>query len=300
MMRLVLSALLLLAFTCPALAQQRGQRPTIERNITYATLDNGTDMKLDLILPADIGDGEDAPPLVVWVHGGAWMMGHRWPCPLTFLTDHGFAVASISYRFAQVAQFPAQLHDCKAAIRFLRANAGEYGYDPDHIGVAGGSAGGHLAALLGTTGNAPETEGTLGEYTDTSSEVQAVYNLFGPVNLIDMDEDIPNDNELAPFSPITLLLGADPDDRPDLADAANPATFIDADDPPFMILHGTRDPLVPMAQSEYLNEKLDDAGVENDLVVVDGGGHGTWHFGTEERRDEMIAFFEAHLMGGDE
>jgi len=297
MTRHLLAALLLLAITSPALAQ-RGQRPVTENNITYATLDNDQAMMLDLYLPRDLDEANAAPPLVVWVHGGAWMMGHRRPCPLTFLTEHGFAVASVSYRFAQQATFPAQLHDCKAAVRYLRANAAEYGYDAERIGVAGGSAGGHLAALLGTTGNAPETHGELGEHTDTSPAVQAVYDLFGPTDLAAMDEDIPNadENELAAFSPITLLLGADPDDRPDLAAAADPGHFVDADDPPFMIVHGTRDPLVPLSQSEYLAEKLDDADVENDLVVVEGGGHGGWHFQTEERKDEMVAFFTEHLV----
>ena len=291
----------LLAAACPALAQRgrdQPRQPQGERNITYATLDNDHEMQLDLYFPADIEDAEQAPALVVWVHGGAWMMGHRRPCPLTFLTEHGFAVASVSYRFAQAAQYPAQLHDCKAAIRYLRANADAYGYDADRIGVAGGSAGGHLAALLGTTGNAPETEGELGEHTDTSSAVQAVYDLFGPTDLAAMDEDIPNadENELAAFSPITLLLGADPDDRPDLAAAADPATYIDADDPPFIILQGTRDPLVPLSQSEYLAEKLEAADVEHRLVVVQNGGHGGWHFQTKDRIDEMIAFFTEHLI----
>lgn len=297
MRRLLIFALLMTA-ALPVLAAET-QAMRVDRNITYATLEDDTEMQLDLYLPA-VGD---EAPLVVWVHGGGWMMGNRWPCPLAFLADQGYAVASISYRFAQQATFPAQLHDCKAAIRFLRANAADLGYNADRIGVIGASAGGHLAALLGTTGNDPDTEGDLGEFVGTSSAVQAVYDLFGPTDLADLDEDIPDgeENTLAAFSPITLLLGADPDDRPDLAAAADPAHYADADDPPFLIVHGTKDPLVPLRQSEYLSEKLEEAGVEQRLVVIEDGGHGTWHYQTEERIAELLGFLAEHLAeAGDE
>jgi acetyl esterase/lipase len=296
MRRLLVSALLIAA-ALPTLAAER-EAMRIDRNITFATLEDGREMMLDLYRPAEDTDG----PLVVWVHGGGWMMGNRWPCPVAFLADHGYAVASISYRYAQQATFPAQLHDCKAAIRFLRANADDYGYNADRIGVIGASAGGHLAALLGTTGNDPDTEGDLGDHPDTSSAVQAVYDLFGPTDLADLDEDIPDDEEntLAAFSPITLLLGADPDDRPDLAAAADPAHYADADDPPFLIIHGTNDPLVPLRQSEYLAEKLEAVGVEHRLVVIEEGGHGGWHYQTEERIAELLVFLGEHLVEGDE
>ncbi len=296
MRRLLVSALLIAA-ALPALAAER-EAMRVDRNITFATLEDDREMQLDLYRPAEATDA----PLVVWVHGGGWMMGNRWPCPVAFLADHGYTVASISYRFAQQATYPAQLHDCKAAIRFLRANADDYGYNADRIGVIGASAGGHLAALLGTTGNDPDTEGDLGDHPDTSSAVQAVYDLFGPTDLADLDEDIPDDEEntLAAFSPITLLLGADPDDRPDLAAAADPAHYADADDPPFLIVHGTNDPLVPLRQSEYLAEKLEAVGVEHRLVVIEDGGHGGWHYQTEERIAELLVFLGEHLVEADE
>ncbi|MFI4860866.1 MAG: alpha/beta hydrolase fold domain-containing protein [Phycisphaerales bacterium JB063] len=303
MKRTFFAALLALACTLPTVAQVRQQqRRQTDRHIVYATLEDGTEMKLDLYRPiASDDEATDATPpkLVVWVHGGAWMMGNRWPCPMTFLTDHGYAVASVSYRFSNVAQFPAQLDDCKAAVRFLRANAEHYGYDADHIGVIGASAGGHLAALLGTTGNDPDTEGELGEHLDVSSEVQAVYDLFGPTDLEALSAEIPEESGLAAHSPIALLLGGDPRLHPDLAQAADPVTYLDADDPPVMIAHGTRDPLVPLAQSEYFANALEDAGIEHELIVVQGGGHGGAHFQTPEMIAQLIAFFDEHLVDAD-
>ncbi|MEM9345716.1 MAG: alpha/beta hydrolase [Planctomycetota bacterium] len=262
----------------------------VQRGIVYATVDD-RELKLDLYLPDEVDDA----PLVVWVHGGAWMMGSRYPCPVRYLTEEGFAVASVSYRFAQHAVFPAQLHDCKAAIRYLRANAEAYGYDAERIGVAGASAGGHLVSLLGTTGNAEKTHGEVGEHDDVSSEVHAVYNLFGPTDLLALDEGFDREGERNRNNPIVQLLGADPDDEPVLAKAADPATFIDKDDPPMLIVHGTRDRLVPLSQSEYLAEKLEDAGVEHRFEVIEGAGHGGREFRTKERRGQVIAFFSKHL-----
>ncbi|MEM9414306.1 MAG: alpha/beta hydrolase [Planctomycetota bacterium] len=295
----ILAVLLALACSMPAVAQNRRDRPQTDRHIVYATLDDGTEMKLDLYRPQGINEDTpeaDRPKLIVWIHGGAWMMGNRWPCPMTFLTEHGYTVASVSYRFSNVAQYPAQLHDCKAAIRFLRASADQYGYNADRIGVIGASAGGHLAALLGTTGNDPDTEGELGEHLETSSAVHAVYDLFGPTDLEALSAEIPEESGLAAHSPIAMLLGADPRERPDLADAADPVTYLDAEDPPVMIAHGTRDPLVPLAQSEYFAEALEDAGVEHELVIVEGGGHGSRHFHTPEMIAQLIAFFDENLV----
>ena len=284
-MRRFIFVLLLLCFCIPTNAQADDR---VQRGIVYATVDDRR-LKLDLYLPEEADDA----PLVVWVHGGAWVMGSRYPCPMRFLTDEGFAVASVSYRFATQAVFPAQLHDCKAAVRYLRANAEGYGYNADRIGVAGGSAGGHLVALLGTTSNDDKTHGEVGEHDDVSSAVHAVYNLFGPTDLINLDDD----SEKAKGRPnaIAILLGTDPDDEPDLAKAADPATFIDKDDPPMLIVHGTKDRVVPLSQSEYLAEKLKASEVEHRLVVLEGAGHGGRAFRTKERREEAAAFFAKHL-----
>ena len=260
----------------------------IQRGITYATIDD-RELKLDLYLPTEVDDA----PLVVWVHGGAWVMGNRYPCPLRYLTEEGFAVASVTYRFAHQAVFPAQLHDCKAAVRFLRAHAEKYGYNAQRIGVAGASAGGHLVSLLGTTGNDEKTHGEVGDFDEESSAVHAVYNLFGPADLINLDDD--SERAKVRRNPIAILLGADPDDEPELARAADPATYIDKRDPPILIVHGTKDRVVPLSQSEYLAEKLEAAGVDHRLEIIEGAGHGGRAFRTKERREELVAFFTKHL-----
>ncbi|MEO0475274.1 MAG: alpha/beta hydrolase, partial [Planctomycetota bacterium] len=226
-------------------------------------------------------------------HGGGWIGGRRHPCPIRYLTEEGFAVASVTYRLSREATYPAQLHDCKAAVRFLRANADKYGYNADRLGVAGASAGGHLVSLLGTTGNDGKTHGAVGEHDDVSSKVHAVYNLFGPTDLINLDDDRPGASPRANL--IAILLGADPDDEPELAKAADPATYIDKDDPPMLIVHGTEDPIVPLSQSEYLVKYLNKAGVEHRLEVIEGAGHGGRAFRTKERRDEVVDFFANHL-----
>ncbi|MGB1126583.1 MAG: alpha/beta fold hydrolase [Phycisphaeraceae bacterium] len=284
------SPLLFVCLFCLLVPFDVGADELVNRGITYATVGD-RELKLDLYLPEDA----DSPSLVVWVHGGAWIKGHRYPCPIRYLNDEGFAVASVSYRFAQDAVFPAQLHDCKAAVRFLRANAEEYGYNAERIGAAGASAGGHLVSLLGTTSNDNKSHGKVGEHHDVSSAVDAVYNLFGPTDLINLDDD--SDQAKGRPNPISMLLGADPDDEPELAKAADPATYVDENDPPVLIVHGTNDQLVPLSQSEYLAKKLKASDVDHRLVVLKGAGHGGRAFRTKERRDEVIAFFTKHLIG---
>jgi acetyl esterase/lipase len=164
---------------------QAPQRPLPEgisakREVAYVS--GGTErQRLDVFYPAK---SEKPVPLVVWIHGGAWAGGTKERCPALPLLDGGFAVASVTYRFSQHAKFPAQIEDCKAAIRWLRAHAKELNFDPDRIGAWGSSAGGHLVALLGTTGD--EKDWDKGENLDQSSKVQAVVDWFGPSNLLTM------------------------------------------------------------------------------------------------------------------
>ena len=172
----------LLAWMHLAAAQERSKQPpgvTVLRDLQYIQGGHGRN-RLDLYLP-DKADGR--LPLVVWIHGGAWWAGSKEGCPAVPLVGKGYAVASINYRLSQHAVFPAQIEDCKAAIRWLRANAVKYHLDPDHVGVWGESAGGHLVAMLGTTGNAKELEGTGGNL-DQSSHVQCVIDWFGPSDLV--------------------------------------------------------------------------------------------------------------------
>jgi acetyl esterase/lipase len=239
----------------------------IERDIVYGT-DEPQRQNLDLYIPKNA----DKPlPVVVWIHGGAWRAGDKRPTPAVRLLDNGFAVASIHYRFSNTAKFPAQIHDCKAAIRWLRANAEKYTIDPNHIGVWGASAGGHLVALLGTTNGNKELEGTVGDYLTVSSDVQAVCDWFGPSDFLSMPVNPGQFNEQ---NPVTMLFGGPISEKKDLAELAGPYQHAGKTAVPFLIMHGDKDNLVPLSQSQILHDKLKSAGVDSTLIVMEGKGHG--------------------------
>jgi acetyl esterase/lipase len=243
--------------------------------------------RLDLYLPEK---AKGRLPLVVWIHGGGWQGGSKEGCPVVSMAAKGYVVASINYRFAQHAVFPAQIEDCKAAIRWLRANAAKYHLDPDRVGVGGDSAGGHLVALLGTTGGVKDLEGDLGNL-DQSSRVQAVVDLFGPTDFVTWD---PNFNK-AVYSMIEHLLGVSPQEDKEKARRASPIAYVTKDSAPFLILHGDQDNVVPLGQSESLAEALQKAGVEVTLKVVHGSGHGGAAFFSPESRKLIEDFFAKHL-----
>lgn len=231
--------------------------------------------KLDLYLPEQAAEGRKLP-VVVWVHGGGWQGGSKDGCPARYLTGEGFAVASVNYRLSGHATFPAQIEDCKTAIRFLRANAEKYGLDPDGIGVWGSSAGGHLVSLLGTSGDVKELEGP-DLYRDQSSRVQAVCNYYGPTDLLKMGEQSGSSSRIdhdATDSPESRMLGGAVQEKADVARLASPITHVTKDDPPFLTVHGDSDPVVPVQQGKSLHEALQKAGVESELYIVKGGGHG--------------------------
>lgn len=248
-----------------------------ERNIPY--VENGhANQVLDIFLPEK--PAEKPLPLMIWIHGGAWLAGNQANPAVTYLVNKGFAVASIEYRFSQHAIWPAQAHDCKAAIRFLRANAGKYNFDPDRFAVGGDSAGGHLAAFVGTSGGVAELEGNLGQ-TNVSSRVQAVVDLFGPTDLTIMGQQSGPGSRIkhdAADSPESKLMGGPIQEKRDFARTANPLTCIDKNDPPFLILHGDNDQLVPLGQSTILAKALIDAGVEVTMKTIPGAGHGGREF----------------------
>jgi acetyl esterase/lipase len=246
--------------------------------------------RLDLYLPEKVAG---RLPLVVWIHGGGWQGGSKENCPAVSFATKGYAVASVNYRLSQHAAFPAQIEDCKAAIRWLRANAAKYHFDADHIGVWGGSAGGHLVALLGTTGGVKELEGSGGNL-DQSSRVQCVVDWFGPTDFVSWD---PNFNK-AVYSMIARLLGGPVQENKEKARKASPLTYVDKDSAPFLIMHGDQDTLVPLRQSDVLAEALKKAGVEVKLVVVQGNGHGGPGFGSPENRKLIADFFATHLGKG--
>jgi acetyl esterase/lipase len=246
-------------------------------------------------------------PLIVWIHGGAFRFGSKEgfpqePVPLRLLLE-GYAVASINYRLSPEAVFPAQLEDCKAAIRSLRAHAEEFGIDPNRIGVWGASAGGHLAAFLGTTGEVRDFD--VGENLGYSSRVQAVCDFYGPTDFLQMDAHRLLDGQIhdAPDSPESKLVGGPIQDNPEKVRRANPITYVTKGAPPFLIVHGILDRLVPFHQSQLLVAALEAVGAPVHFHPVEGGGHGQYFgagggcglYADPEVAPMVKAFFATHL-----
>jgi acetyl esterase/lipase len=260
----------------------------IEHELTYCTLD-GVALKADVYFPT-----EEAGILLIYIHGGGWRSGSRnggsgfldFPA----LLRAGYTLASIDYRLAPEYKMPAMIEDVKCAVRYFRAHAIDYHIDPDRIGVWGTSAGGHLVSMLGT---ADETSGfDIGEYLDVSGRVQAVADLFGPANM-----------QSYPVNPRTTLVAQTIFGVSDLSDpalaATSPVTYISPDDPPFLILQGEVDQTVPVSQSQELYDKLTAVGVDAQLVIVRGGGHGLNDPDQTPTRAELtqmiVEFFDAKL-----
>jgi len=244
---------------------------------------------LDLFVP---GEAKDPLPVVVWIHGGAWLAGSKEGCPAIRFLTRGYAVASLNYRLTQEAIFPAQIEDCKGAIRWLRANAGKHGLDPNRIGVWGSSAGGHLVALLGTSGDVKELEGKVGGNLEFTSRVQAVCDWFGPTDFLKMIGQPSSMRHAAADSPESLLVGGAIEKMKEMVAKASPITYVGKGNPPFLIMHGDKDNLVPINQSEILYDALKKAGVEATFEVVKGAGHG---FGGPEVNRKVEEFFDEHL-----
>ena len=275
-------------------SQRRATRPNVPEgtrilhDIAYVP-DGHERQKLDLYLPEQ-NEGDAPLPLIVWVHGGAWLAGSKENCPSDRFLRHGYAAASINYRLSQHAIFPAQIEDCKAAIRFLRANAEKYNIDPNRIGVWGASAGGHLVALLGTAGDIKEFD--KGPNLNVSSRVQAVCDFFGPTDFTKMSSFKSSMNHDAPDSPEAQLVGGPVQENKEACKRANPITYVSKDDSTFLICHGDKDMLVPHNQSVLLNAALKDAGVSVKFHTVKGGGHGF----RDPEIDQMVQeFFDKHL-----
>lgn len=265
----------------------------IERDIAYAGTDNPR-QRLDLYLPRE--PKSDKLPVIVFIHGGAWMSGSKDRAGqlVPFVRTGEYAGVSVGYRLSDEAKWPAQIHDCKAAIRWVRANAEKHGLDSERIGVWGTSAGGHLVAMLGVSGDVPELEGDLGPHTEVSSKVACVANYFGPTEMLAMIGPPSRIDHAAADSPEARLIGGALRENPDKAKAASPVTYVSAGDPPVLTIHGTDDPLVPYDQAVRFDRALRDAGVASDFVTVEGGGHGGFPPEVEER---LRAFFERRLLG---
>jgi acetyl esterase/lipase len=234
-------------------------------------------------------------PVVIYIHGGGWMSGDRRENRNGVLAPHGFFTISIDYRLSHQAIFPAQIEDAKTAVRWVRAHAAQYHLDPTRIGVWGHSAGAHLAALLGTSAGVAELEGA-GEWAGYSSRVQAVATLAAPTDFLRMGgwHDDPD-------SPEARLVGGPIHERVDRVRMANPLTYVRSDAPPFLLLHGDDDTIVPIGQSVLLHQALRAAGCDATFVPLAGASHDfdadepSWH----EARHMVLAFFKRHLCGNE-
>jgi acetyl esterase/lipase len=268
----------------PLLARRRPievANAAVQRSLVYKRV-NGIVLTLDLYRPEDVSG---LLPVILCVHGGHWDAGGKDRCPAVTLVQDGYAVASINYRRTRTAPFPAQLEDCKAAVRWLRANASTYHLDPDRIGVWGYSAGGHLAALLGTTAGVPELEGS-GDNMQYSSQVQAVCVVAGPSDLSAMTSLGPKRT-----SAIEGLLGGPLEEDKARAIAASPIHYVSKDDPPFLIVHGEADRVIPVEQGQRLYEELRKAGVNATLKILPVGHRAIQ---TDALKDAEV-FFDATL-----
>ena len=295
---LVFAAVLAVVVPADGCTQRTPER--VWRDLAYATASPA--QKLDIHVPAS---GTGPFPVIVQVHGGAFLSGDKADgqlTPVLAAIARGYAVVAINYRLSREARFPAQVNDVKAAIRWVRANATRYALDPSRIVVWGNSAGGHLAALTGTSGGVAALEDLSLGNPDQSSRVQAVVDWYGPIDFLQMDPQfrasgIGRPDHSAATSPESRLLGGALADVADRVAAANPETYITADDPPFLIQHGTADPLVPTQQSVRLAAALTSVlGLDRvTLDRLDGAGHGGPAFETPENLARVLDFLDRVL-----
>lgn len=288
-MRLALFALLL---ALPAAAQGRAVPDDVDvkRDVEYGVVKD-VSLKLDIYRPKKAPQAPMAA--IVWIHGGGWRQGDKNNAANAIAAARrGFFAVSINYRLSGEATFPAAIEDVKGAIRWLRANAKDYNVDPDRIGVWGGSAGGHLALLAGCADEKAGLEGKSG-YAGTSSRVQAVCSWFGPAEFGNLGTD--GDSVIGQF------IGGSAKDKPEAYKLASPTTHASKDDPPVLMIHGDKDALVPLSQSETMLKALKTAEVPAELVVVRNAGHGFKPEGGEIEPksdailDTSLKFFEEKL-----
>lgn len=270
------------------------------KDVVYATAKDDSGNAVELTLDAlylKQSSGEPMP-VIVYIHGGGFTGGSKeaglQEC-IPFALGGYFAV-TINYRLAPGSRFPAAVHDCKSAIRYLRKNASELVIDPTRIGVWGRSAGGYLAAMVAVSGNVPEMEGDVG-VTGVPSTVAAFADYCGPVDLATMgefDAKIKPAIDRSEGGPEVEFLGAQPKEHPDLAKKANVLTYVDKDDPPFFLVHGVDDNVVPVLQSSRLNAALHGAGVQGSFRQIPGARH---NIGGPRVLLETARFFDENLMG---
>jgi acetyl esterase/lipase len=261
-------------------------------NVPYAN-DTLKNHLLDIYLPPT---GKSSYPVLIWIHGGGWRKGDKhsdmdyMANTVKSLIKKGYAIASINYRYSTKAKFPAQIQDCNQAIEFLYQHAAQYHLDRDKLALTGFSAGGHLAALLGLSNN-----NTVSSFYQEGKrphfKIKLVLDFFGINDLLSLKGIGATD----PNAGVTLLLGASAADRPDLAKIASPVTYIDKDDPPFLVVHGDHDEAVDFSQSTLLSSKLKAAGVKNELIIVSGAPHAGEMFDAEDIRKKVFWYLGQYL-----
>ncbi len=252
------------------------------------------DISLKLDVYKSKSSSELARPCIVWIHGGGWQNGDKSSGVARlgkWIAEGEYVGASIGYRLTDKGCWPAQIHDCKAAIRYLRVNSKELGINPDRIGVWGGSAGGHLVSMLGTSGDVAELEGSLG-VTGVSSRVTCVVDYCGPSDFLRLSPDSPKLNK--PGESVYKLFGGPIGVKMDIAKQASPANYVTKDDPPFLIVHGTLDPLVPIDQASSFHQRQLDAGMNSTYIKMEGAGHG---LNGDEIDGRVKTFFDRELLG---
>lgn len=294
MLRPFLSVLITIAFSVNINAQKKKNSQKLPdhikkiADIEFAKVGDKS-LQLDLYLPKNLNE---KVPVIMWVHGGGWLKGSRAKAKGLWLVEHGYAIASVSYRLTTEAIWPAQINDLRSAVRYLRGNAEKYNIDGTKIAAWGASAGGHLVAVLGTQ-DLPKDE-------KVSSRVQAVLDWYGPSDLLSMPPNNVSEKrtpEMVANSNGAKLLGKIVRDVPDLAKEASAFWNVSKDDPPFLIMHGDKDPGVPVEQSIRLHEKQKEAGAPSELFIVKGAGHGGKLFLSDECNKVVLTFFNKVLKG---
>lgn len=290
--RASLAFLSLLSFSLAPLSSdataQEAPKTQMTEDLVYTKVGD-QELKLDLARPVD---DHKTHPAVLVIHGGAWRAGNKADTRpvLVELAKRGYVAVSPQYRFCPKDTFPAQIHDVKAAVRWLRQNAADYTVDPDRIGAVGFSAGAHLSLMLGVTDDDDGLEGDGVSADAPSSRVQAVVNFFGPTDL--GAADLPDASK--PL--VRDFLGGTPDEKPDLTRQASPVTYATSDDPPILTFQGTKDPLVPHTQAYTLTDALTQAGAKGSRVeLLIGAGHGWGGPDLERTMNETFAFFARYL-----
>jgi acetyl esterase/lipase len=269
----------------------------VKRDINYAGTENPA-QSLDLLIPRK--RNTDILPVIVFIHGGAWSSGDKAPW-LINLADYAasgnYLVASINYRLSDEAIWPNQIHDCQAAIRWIKGNAKTLQIDPYRIGIWGRSAGGHLVSMLGTSWENSAIDGKLGAYSNLSTRVTCVVDSFGPIDF-NISYETASDTWKEKYrngkGAEAKLIGGSLLEKQEAIASANPITYIDQEDPDFLVIHGDADPLVDYRHSEVFHKELVAGGVKSTLITVKGGGHGE---GFGNVGQHIQNFFDHHLLG---